>query len=76
MCNKAVDDYPNSLDFLPECYKTQNVCDKAVDSPPSAIQFIPEYYKAQEMCHNVVHRCFLYLILFLINIINLKKYVT
>ena len=73
--NKAVDNYPNSLDVLPECYKTQNVCDKAVDSPLSAIQFVSEYNKAQEMCYNVVHRCFLYLILFLINI-NLKKYVT
>ena len=23
MCNKAVDNYPHALEFVPECYKTQ-----------------------------------------------------
>ena len=35
MCNKAVDNYPHALEFVPECYKTQKVCDKAVDTYPA-----------------------------------------
>ena len=27
---KAVDDYANSLEFVPDQYKTQEMCDKAV----------------------------------------------
>ena len=71
MCNKAVDNYPCTLEFVPECYKTQKVC---VDAHLSTIQFVFEYYKTQEMCYKAVN-IFLYLILFLINI-KLKKCVT
>ena len=27
MCNKAVGNYPHTLEFVPECYKTQKMCD-------------------------------------------------
>ena len=27
---KAVNDYPNSLEFVPDQYKTQEICDKAI----------------------------------------------
>ena len=73
MCNKIVDNCPHALEFVPECYKTQKMCDKAVDTHPSTIQFVPE-----EMCYKcvtIVHRFFLYFILFLI-IVKLKKCVT
>ena len=60
MCKKAVDNYPRSLELVPECYKTQRMCDKAVDTYPSTIKFVLEYYKAQEMCNKAVYRCFLY----------------
>ena len=71
----AVNNYPHALEFVPECYKTQKMCDKAVDTHPLAIKYVPECYKTQEMCQRVVHRSFLYLNLFLINI-KLQKYVT
>ena len=29
MCNKAVENYPYGLDFVPECYKAEKMCDKA-----------------------------------------------
>ena len=73
ICNKAVDNYSHSLKLVSESCKTQKMCDKAVDL--STIKFVPECYKTQEMCNKVVHRCLLYLILFLINI-KLKKCVT
>ena len=50
------------------------MCDKAVDTHAPTIQFVLECYKTQEMCYKAVHRCFLYLILFLISI-NFKKHV-
>ena len=47
MCNKAVDNYPHALEFVTECYKTQNMCDKAVDTYPSTTKFVPEFHKTQ-----------------------------
>ena len=43
MCNKAVQNYPHALEFVPECYKTQNMCDKAVNTYPFTIKFVPEF---------------------------------
>ena len=28
-CNKAVDNYPHVLEFVPKCYKAQKMCDKS-----------------------------------------------
>ena len=43
------------------------MCDKAVDTFPFTIKLVPECHKAQEMCNKAVSRCFLYLMLFLID---------
>ena len=75
MCIKAVDNYPYALEFLPKCYKTENMCDKAHATYSSTIKFVLRCCMTQERCDKAVNRCFLYLILFLINI-KLKKYVT
>ena len=75
MCNKALDNYHHALEFNAECYKTQQMCVKAVDTYPSTIKFFTKCFMTQEMCDKVGNRCFLYLLLFLINI-NFKKCVT
>ena len=31
MCNKAVDTYPSTIKFVPECYKAQEMCHEAVN---------------------------------------------
>ena len=59
ICNKAVDNYPHSLEFVPECYKTQKMCDKVVNTHSSTIQFVPECYKTQKMCNKAFDKCFL-----------------
>ena len=59
MCDKAVDNYPHTLEFVPECYKIQKTCNKAVDTPPTRIKHVLECYKTQEMCYKAVHGCFL-----------------
>ena len=51
------------------------MCHKAVNTYPSTIKFVLKCFMTQEMCDKAVNRCFLYLILFLINI-KLKKSVT
>ena len=53
MCNKAVDDYPNALEFVPECNETKKLCDKAVDTYHSKIKFISKCFTTQEMCDRV-----------------------
>ena len=53
MCNKAVDNYPHALEFVPEFYKTQ----KCVICHPSTIKFAPDSYKMQEICDKAIYRC-------------------
>ena len=38
MCNKAVDNYPHALEFLPECFRTHKTCEKAVNTYPPKTQ--------------------------------------
>ena len=40
MCDKALDDNRNALDFVPDRYKTQEMCDKAVDDYSMALEFV------------------------------------
>ena len=42
MCNKPVDDYPQALEFVPDCFKTQKMCNKTVGVYFSAIQLFLE----------------------------------
>ena len=32
MCNKAVDNEPHALEFIPECFMTQEMCDKVINT--------------------------------------------
>ena len=58
MCNKAIDNYPHTWEFVTECYKIQEICDKAVNTHSSAI-FFSECYKTQEMCDKAFDKSFL-----------------
>ena len=40
MCDKAVDDNPDALAFVPDRYKTQEMCDKVVDDYSVALDFV------------------------------------
>ena len=57
-CNKAIDNYPHALEFVPECYKIKKVCDKSVNTYPSTVKFVLECLMTQEMCDKTVNRCF------------------
>ena len=56
MCNKAVDNYPHALEFVPKGYETQKMCGKAVSTYPSTIKFVPECIITPEMCNKAVNR--------------------
>ena len=59
MCNKAVDNYPHALEFVPDFYMIQEMSDKIVNTHSSTIKFVPECYKTQEMCDKVFNKCFI-----------------
>ena len=40
MCDKAVDTYPSTIKYVPECFMTQEMCDKAVNSFFYSILFL------------------------------------
>ena len=42
------------IDFVSECYKTQEMCVKTVDTCIFAFDSIADRYKAQEMCIKAV----------------------
>ena len=65
MCNQTIDNYHHALEFVSECYKTQKFMMKL--SILSILKFVPECLITREMCDKAINRCFLYLILFLIN---------
>ena len=76
MYGKAISENDGTLKFVPDCSKDQHLCNnKTLPNYPHALEFVPECYKTHKVCYKALYRCFLYLILFLINI-KLKKYVT
>ena len=68
MCNKAIVENGGTLESIPCCYKNQKLYNQAVDNYVHGLEFVPECYKTEEMCDKAVNRCFLYLILFPIDI--------
>ena len=46
MCNKAVDNYSYALEFVPECFMTQEMCDEEIISF-FVFDSIPNWYEAQ-----------------------------
>ena len=46
MSNETVDNYPHALEFVPDCFKTQN---EDVNTYLSAILCAPEYYRTRNM---------------------------
>ena len=75
MCYKAILESHGRLKYVPDCYSNQEMFNNAVDNGPHALEFLPEQFMTQKMYNKADNRCFLYLILFLINM-KLKKCVT
>ena len=54
MCKRAVEDEPDTLEFVPNHLKTQEMCNKAVEECPYMLEDVPFQFKTQKMCNAVV----------------------
>ena len=54
MCEKAVEDEPESLEFVPDYLKTKKMCNKAVRTESLSLAYIPDHFKTQEICDKTV----------------------
>ena len=41
MCEKAVKDELDNLEFVPDCFKTKTMCERAVEKFPGALENVP-----------------------------------
>ena len=51
MCERAVEDKQETLEFVPDYYKIQMMCETAVKKYTPVIEFLPDQYKTKGM-HN------------------------
>ena len=42
MCDDTVNTSPPAIQFVPECYNTQEICDKAVGACPFVFSSVPD----------------------------------
>ena len=49
MCKKTNDYYHHSLEYVPDCYMTQEMYKEAVGTCPFMLQCVTNCYKAKEM---------------------------
>ena len=54
MCQKAVDDEPEALKFVPFHLKTQEMRNKAVHIEPPSLTYIPDHLKTEKMYYKAV----------------------
>ena len=47
MCEKAVEDEPKSLEYVPDHLKIEEICKEAVHREPYALGHVPDHLKTQ-----------------------------
>ena len=56
---KQIDEFilenTGTLEFVPGCYKNQQIYDKTIDNYPHALKCSPDFYMTQKMCDNAVN---------------------
>ena len=56
MCERAAEDHPNTLEFVPDHLKSQEMCNKAVEEEDQCqLCNVPDHFKTQEMCDAAVN---------------------
>ena len=48
MCERAVENEPYNLKYVPDHFKTQGICDKAVRDDSSSLQYVPDWFVTRE----------------------------
>ena len=55
MNDKAILEDGETLKYVPDCYKNQEMCNKAVDNYSYALEFVPECFMTQKMSDKAVN---------------------
>ena len=48
ICDKAVNTYPSTIQFVSDCYKTQEMCDEAFNKYFIEFIDVPDWYKTHK----------------------------
>ena len=56
MCERAVEKYPGTLEFVPSHLKTQEMFERAVEKYPLYLSDVSDHFKTQDMCDKPVRR--------------------
>ena len=48
MFEKFVEDEPETLEFIPDHFKTQEMCERAVEDDPYSLQYVPDWFVTQQ----------------------------
>ena len=56
MCERAVENESENLEFVPDHLKTQDMCERAVEKCPCNLRHAPDYLRTQEMCNEAVQK--------------------
>ena len=54
-CDNVVNNYPDALESIPDCFKTQKLSKNAASNYPSTIQFVLDQFKTHEICDKAFH---------------------
>ena len=54
-CDNVVNNYPDTLESVPDCFMTQKLCNNAASTYLSATRFVLDQFKTQEMCDKAFH---------------------
>ena len=68
MCNKTVDNYTHSLEFVPDCYMTQTICTKVVDTHSLQQNLFLNTIRLKKCVIKHLINVFFYFFIFLIDI--------
>ena len=55
MCERAIEESPYNLEFIPDHFKTQEICDKEVRNDLRTLLFVPDWFVTREgvaMCYD------------------------
>ena len=54
VCEKAVEDEPETLEYVPDHLKTEDISKDAVRREPYPLGHVPDHLKAKKMCEKVI----------------------
>ena len=54
MCERVVEEEPETLEYVPNHFKIQTMCEKVVENEPYSLKFVSDHFKMQEICDKAV----------------------